>query len=263
LAVLRGYGAFDFLRTYGGQPFRLRKNIARLRNSCQLLALDMPWSDDTLHEIVLETLRRNAHESAEFTIRLVVTGGISSDNITPDGEPSLVVLVQPHKPPPAAWYENGVKVITTDVERPVPHSKSIMYAPAIIAQKQAREAGGIEALYKDSQDNVLEGTTTNVFAIIGNTLVTPDTNGQILPGVTRMTILELVKDHYTVELRELAYHEFIQADEVFITAANKQIVPVVTVDEYPIGDGNVGEGTRHIMALFAELTEKRAAGLEI
>jgi branched-chain amino acid aminotransferase len=263
LSILRGYGAFDFLRTYGGQPFRLDKNIERLRCSCELLELEVPWSNDEIHTIVLETLRLNQHESDEFNIRLIVTGGVSSDNITPDGEPSLIVLIQPAKLPPATWYENGVKVITVHSDRILPASKSIMYTPAIVAQKQARKVGGVEALYKDARDNVLEGTTVNVFAIVGNTLITPPADGRILPGITRMTILDLAREHYTIEERDLPYSELLVADEVFITAANKQVVPVVTVDDHTIADGKVGEGTQHIMALFAELTAKRAEGLKI
>jgi branched-chain amino acid aminotransferase len=263
LSILRGYGAFDFLRTYGGQPFRLDKNIERLRRSCELLELEVPWSNDEIYAIVLETLRLNLHEGDEFNIRLIVTGGVSSDNITPDGEPSLIVLIQPAKLPPATWYENGVKVITVQSDRILPASKSIMYTPAIVAQKQARKVGGVEALYKDARDNVLEGTTVNVFAIVGNTLITPPADGRILPGITRMTILDLAREYYTIEERDLPYSELLAADEVFITAANKQVVPVVTVDDHTISDGKVGEGTQHIMALFAELTAKRAEGLKI
>ena len=87
LSILRGYGAFDFLRTYGKQPFRLDKNIARLRRSCELLELEVPWSDEEITAIVDETIQRNIDEGDEFNIRLVVTGGVSSDNITPDGDP--------------------------------------------------------------------------------------------------------------------------------------------------------------------------------
>lgn len=263
LSILRGYGAFDFLRTYGGQPFRLDKNITRLRRSCELLELDLAWSDDEIADIVLETLHRNAHGKSEFNIRLVVTGGVSNDNLIPDGEPSLLVLVQPVKAPPSTWYENGAKVITVANDRLMPESKSIMYTPAIIAQKRARKVGGIEALYKDDDGNVLEGTTVNIFAVVGNTLITPPADGRILPGITRMTVLEIAQEHYTIEQRDLPYDELIAADEVFMTAANKQIVPLVTVDDHTIGDGTVGEGTRHIMALFAEITAKRAEGLAI
>lgn len=263
LAVLRGYGAFDFLRTYGGQPFRLAHNIARLRRSCEVIELDFPWSNDEVEAIVLETLARNVDTAADFNIRLVVTGGISSNNITPDGEPSLAVLVQPLSPIPQAWYDEGVKIITLEMNRLYPASKSINYIPAIIAQKRAREQGAVEAIYKDSEGNVLEGTTVNLFAFYGNTLVTTPAEGAILPGITRHTVLEIAQEHFDIQERILSYEEVLRADEVFITAANKQVVPAVQIDDTIINDGKPGEGTHQIMALFQDLTERRAAGVEI
>ena len=143
LSVLRGYGAFDYLRTYGQHPFRLDKNLARLRRSCEILELQYPWTDEELAEIVLETLHRNVEtgDSDEYSIRLVVTGGISSSNITPDGAPTLIVLVQPFTPPPAEWYDNGAKIITVELNRLFPDAKSTLYTPAILAQRRARRTG--------------------------------------------------------------------------------------------------------------------------
>jgi branched-chain amino acid aminotransferase len=252
LAVLRGFGAFDFLRTYGGRPFRLRDNIARLRRSCEIIELALPYSDQEIYEIVLKTLEANRHLSDEFNIRLVVTGGLSPDNITPTGESTLIVMVTPLQPPPAHWYTDGVKVIIVDIERIFPDSKSTNYIPAIIAQKRAREQGAIEALYQ-RQGRILEGTTTNVFAFFGDELVTPAAG--ILPGITRQTVLELAAPHYPITVRELSVVEFLQADEVFITAANKQVVPVIQADETYFGDGRPGARTQHIMALFHQCTQ--------
>ncbi|MFQ3660004.1 MAG: aminotransferase class IV, partial [Anaerolineae bacterium] len=115
LAVLRGFGAFDFLRTYGGRPFRLKDNIARLRRSCDIIELALPYTDEQIYDIVMQTLETNRHLSDEFNIRLVVTGGISPDNITPTGESNLIVMVTPLQPPPAHWYTDGVKVIIVDI----------------------------------------------------------------------------------------------------------------------------------------------------
>ena len=203
LSVLRGYGAFDYLRTYGQQPFRLDKNLARLRRSCEILELQYPWSDEELSDIVLETVKRNVEsgDSEEYSIRLVVTGGVSSSNITPDGEPTLIVLVQPFTPPPAEYYDNGAKIITVDLSRLYPDAKSTLYTPAILGQRRAREQGAIEALYKDDAGNILEATTSNIFAMFGNTLVTPPTAHNILPGITRMTTLEIANDYFTVDVR--------------------------------------------------------------
>lgn len=254
LSVLRGYGTFDYMRTYGGQPFRLERNLARLRRSCEIIALDLHWSDEELTQIVQETLRRNQENSDEFSIRIVVTGGISSTNILPDGEPSLIVMVEPLSPYPAEWYKTGVKVIITDEQRIYPAAKSIAYLPAVVAQQRAKAVGGIEALYRTPDGHITEGTTSNVFALFSNTLVTPEDG--ILPGITREAILELVQAHYTVEIRPLSEAELLSADEVFITAANKRVLPVVQIDDTVIGDGTPGEGTQHIMALFDAFTQK-------
>jgi len=258
LSVLRGYGTFDYLRTYGGQPFRLTRNIARLRRSCEIIALQLHWSDEEFEQIVLETLRRNEGISEEFSIRMVVTGGISTTNILPDGEPSLIVMVEPLSPYPAEWYKTGVKVIITDEQRLYPAAKSIAYLPAVVAQQRAKAVGGIEALYRTPEGHITEGTTSNVFALFSNTLVTPAE--EILPGITREAILELATPHYTVEVRSLSEAELLSADEVFITAANKRVLPVVQVDDTVIGDGTPGESTRHIMALFDEFTGIHATG---
>src|SRR5690606_20170007 len=78
LAVLRGYGVFDFMRTYGGRPFHLELHLARLERSARLIHLDLPASIDAIHDITLETLARNNY--AEANVRIVVTGGTSDDN---------------------------------------------------------------------------------------------------------------------------------------------------------------------------------------
>lgn len=256
LSIIRGYGAFDYLRTYGGKPFRLMANIERLRRSCEQIYLEFPWSDSELYDIVMETVQRNAFPEA--SLRILITGGVSPDNITPAGSPSLLVMVTPLKPQPAEWYSDGVKVITAEMDRIVPGAKSINYIPAIMALKHAQAAGAIEALYVNYQNHVLEGTTTNLFAFIGDQLVTPGET--ILPGITRNVVLELVQGVFDVVIRSITRDELYRADEVFISASNKQIVPVVQVDDRTIASGKAGERTRRVMALFQAETERSARG---
>lgn len=255
LAVLRGYGVFDFLRTYGGKPFFLKEHLERLARSASLIGLDFSWSLDELVEIVIQTLRRNQHD--ESNIRILVTGGSSDDFITPQGRSRLIIMVTPLFKTPQWWYSNGVKIITVSPERYIPNAKSINYIPAAIALKQASRQDAVEAVYVDRDGFVLEGTTTNLFIFIDNKLVTPGTG--ILSGITRQVTLMITDGLYDTEIRDIKMEQLLHASEVFLTASNKEIVPVIQVNDTSIGDGRPGERTRHIMKKFAEYTDRFVA----
>ena len=252
LAVLRGFGVFDLVRTYGGRPFFLKEHIERLRHSANEIGLHFPWSTKALLDIVLETLRRNSHK--ESSIRMVVTGGSSPDFMTPQNKPRLLVLISPVPILPEAWYSEGVKIITRMTERFKPGVKSINYIPATVALEEARKRGAVEALYLDRQDFVLEGTASNVFAFSGEKLITPGRD--ILSGITRQVVLNVAKEQFTVQIRDISRQELLSADEVFITGTSKGMVPVIQVDETTIGNGKPGPLTRQLLKKLAEHTTK-------
>ncbi len=250
LAVLRGYGVFDLVRTYGGKPFFLKEHIERLRNSAAEIGLHMPWTTRDLIGIVRETLSKNSH--GESNIRVVVTGGSSPDFTTPQDKPRLLVLVSPLPELPAAWYADGVKIITLVTERFKPGAKSINYIPATVALEKARRKNAIEALYLDRRDYVLEGTTSNIFAFIGPALITPGRD--ILSGITRQVVLAVAAEHFEVQIRDISRQELMQADEVFITGTNKGVVPVIQVDDTIIGRGTPGPLTQRLTDDLARQT---------
>lgn len=250
LAILRGYGVFDYLRTYHGEPVSLEANVARLRQSATLIGLDYPWSDAEIAAIVRETLNHNDYP--ESSIRIVVTGGSSPDNIMPNGSPSLIVMVDAHKPNPDWWYTQGVKIVTANIARLYPGAKSINYIPAILARKKA-DANAVEVIYTTDTGHVLEGTTSNLFLVMDGKLITPHLE-RVLPGITRRTIINAASKEFVIEERDIDIDELYAAEEAFITAANKRVVPVSTVDDRTIGDGQPGPVTQRVMALFDTVT---------
>lgn len=254
LAILRGYGVFDFMRTYGGRPFHLDNHIRRLQNSADLIGLYCPWSHDELSEIAEETLKRNDYPEAN--IRLLITGGDSDDSITPGKNPRLLVMVTPVKTFPASWYEAGVKIITAEATRYIPGSKSTDYIQAILTLDNARAVDAVESLYIDEQGRVLEGTTSNLFAVFNGQLVTP--SADILPGVTRDVVLDIAASTFKPELRVVTRDELYKAEEVFMTSSNKEVLPVRQVDQEVIGNGQPGEVTRQVMDLFRAHTDRYA-----
>lgn len=245
LAVLRGYGVCDIMRTYKGRPYFLDAHVNRLVHSAEKTGLALPWSARDIQKIVLETLDRNKGMD-EVNIRIIITGGSSSDFFHPQGHPRLIILVTDMAKLPDAWYEHGVKVVTHAQERSLPDAKVISYIPAAMALKTAKKKGAIEALYVNSQNQVLEGTTSNLFAFFNERLVTPKDG--VLKGITRQAVLSLARTLYTVEEKPVLLDRLLTADEVFITGTNKCVVPVVQVDDTPIGSGRPGPRTRRLMA---------------
>jgi branched-chain amino acid aminotransferase len=248
LALIRGIGVFDLLRTYNGKPCFLEEHVDRLLESARRIDLELPWDHDEICRVALETLARNNLDEAN--IRIVATGGSSADFMSLGGKPRLLVLVTPLPKLPAQWYRQGIKVITRKVRRSHPGAKSINYLPAAIALRQAQAQGAVEVLYLDDDCNVLEGTTSNVFAFLRGRLVTPDQG--IISGITRKVVLEIGARHYSIERRVLPRQELLKAQEVFITGTNKGLVPVVQVDDTRIDKGRPGPETRRMMALLEE-----------
>ncbi len=251
ITVLRGFGVFDFLITYNKRPFRLMQHVERLQNSASHIGLEIKMSSGEICTITEETVQRNIHHN-ESNIRLVYTGGIAADGVTPEGNGHLMVMVTPKHELPDWWYTNGVKIITVDMERFIPGAKSTNYLSAVYALGLARQQNAVESIYVDRENRLLEGTTTNIFLIQGNKMITSEKD--ILPGVTRSVMLELAESQFEVEIRDIDKDELSNAEEVFITASNKEVVPVVTIDNLTIGDGKPGPKTRQMMQLFRDYT---------
>lgn len=248
LAVLRGFGVFELIRTYNGKPFCLEDHLNRLIHSARQIGLQVPWTVAAMMSIIMETLQRNTFE--ECNIRIVVTGGSSSDFMTPENKSRLLVMVAPLPHQPAWWYSDGVNIITINTERHLPGAKSINYIPATMALQQAREQGAVEAVFVDRRGYVLEGTMSNIFIFQNDILITPGEN--ILAGITRKVILDLAASVYAIEVRPISLIEFQQADEIFITSTNKGLVPVAMVNNTALRNAGPGPHTRQMMDIFNE-----------
>lgn len=246
LGLVRGYGVFEVLRTYGEQPFGLRAHLERMQRSAAQIELDLPWSLAELESIVEATLARN--DPTDVTIRIIATGGASSTFLMPEDHPSLLVMLAAVKPYPAHLYREGATLITYDSPRFMPTVKSLNYVTAIMGQRRARAAGAIEALHCDAQGLLSECTTSNFFIFRGDRLITPALD--VLPGITRAAVLELAGDLFEIQMRPIHRSELTLADEAFITSTTKEVMPIVRIDDQVIGDGSAGARTQRLLQQF-------------
>jgi branched-chain amino acid aminotransferase len=248
LGIVRGYGVFDMLRTYNRVPFHLHDHLARLARSADQIDLPLPWSLAELESLVLKTHARNDFDNA--ALRIIVTGGPSPDLGTPQGNPSLVIMVMPISLPPSEHYERGCRATAVETVRERPTAKSLNYIGAIMAVQDATSKGAVEAIYLTKAGNITEGTRSNFFIFRGDQLITPAVD--ILPGITRQVILKLAPEYFDVVERTVAYDELAEADEAFISSSTKELLPIVQVNDQMIGAGVPGANTLKLLSKFRD-----------
>lgn len=243
LAILRGYGVFDFFRVVAGQPVCLEDYLQRFFRSAALMGLHSPLDKYELESTIFQIL--HANKCAECGIRLVLTGGLAEDGYTPTN-PNLLVLAHPFVPAPSQQYEQGVSLMTYPHQRECPEAKTINYLTGIRLQPTLQAKGFDYLLYHDG-DAVRESDRANFFMISQeNKLVTP--NHKILLGITRKRILEVAVNQMEVEEREISLPELLVCKEAFLSGSNKSILPVRKINDHLIGNGCPGVITRQLMA---------------
>ncbi len=228
-ALLRGRGAFETIRVYGGVPFRLAEHLDRLATSAERLGLP------DVNRLELDELARQALEAAgepDAVLRLFWTP-----------TPTALALVSEIADHYDVLRERGQRLISlrgvrADEPWLLPGVKSTSYAVNMAAEAEARRRGADDAVFVDHAGLVLEGPTTNVWWRRGQTLYTPALDLGILAGVTRAASIELALE-LAYEIAEGAYPlaDLASAEEAFTTSSIREVMPVTELDGAPIARG--------------------------
>ncbi|MCA9131939.1 MAG: branched-chain-amino-acid transaminase [Planctomycetales bacterium] len=260
--LLYGDGVFEGLRAYAGKIFRLDEHLQRLYESARSIMLEIPLTPAALGEAVQATLDRN--KIADGYIRLVVTRGAGSLGIDPGktSDPQVIIIADHIELYPKPLYENGMEIITSSTIRNHPAAvnpriKSLNYLNNVLAKLEGKRAGCLEALMLNHRGEVAECTGDNIFLVRRGQLLTPPIDAGILEGITRGAVIELARQA-GIEVLEitLSRHDVYIADECFLTGSAAEVIPVIKVDDRPIGDGQVGPITRQLSQAFHALVRK-------
>jgi len=245
LGLLRGYGVFEVLTARQKKLFLFKEHFKRLQNSAKKLRLNLPISEKRLKLLIKKLIVKN--KLTDASIRVVLTGGVSQDGITLGAKPTLFILVNKINGFEKSNYLKGVKLITVDHQREIPRAKISNYIKAIQLQKERNKKGAIEILYTH-KGLVLEASTSSFFIFKGDTLITP--KNSILLGTVRGFVLKIARRKFKIQERDLRLKELKEANEAFLTATIKGIMPVVKIDNLKIGNGKVGGNTKWLMEEF-------------
>ncbi len=252
LGLLRGLSVFDYLRTYKGRPFHLQEHLQRLKYSAEHVGLSLPRCLPEIEEIIHTVQKLN--QLSEASIKIIVTGGVSADQFTPSPRSNLIIFAYPLSVYPPHYFKEGIKVITTKLFRSLPTSKTTQYTPAIVAMRRGKEQNAQEALYLNAKDEILEATTSNFFAFKNGVLHTCCSE-EVLIGITREVVARLASPYFKMSNEALHYSELGEIDEAFLTASNKELMPVTQIDSQKVGNGKVGPKTMQLMDLFRHYTQ--------
>jgi branched-chain amino acid aminotransferase len=245
-SFLYGDGIFETMRSYGGAIFREEKHIERLKRSASAIGIRLPEIDWS--RILKELLKENS--LCDALIRITVSAGKGWGVSRESAQPTVVIFARWFSGHPEAWYEDGIEAVIVKQRRFPREIKSANYLDSIIAK---REAGDREGIMLTFDGEVACGTASNIFIVEKGKLVTPPTDLGILPGITRETVIEIAKG-LGLLVKEDAFpkERLFLADEVFLTSTSFEIMPVVTVDSRPIGDGRVGRITENLLSAYRE-----------
>jgi branched-chain amino acid aminotransferase len=239
-------GAYTTLRTYAGRGVvRLERHRRRLEDSVTLQGRPASIDPAALRRVIGAVLDEAGH--AESRLRLTFA------------PPRLFLTIEPFVSLPTRFYEVGVACATLDLPRENPHAKDTRFIATAEGAYGRLPAGVEEGLIVGEGGVVLEGLSSNFFAVLDGTLRTEEEHA--LAGVTRSLVLEVAEALLPIERRGIHRHELPRAGEAFLTSVSREVLPVVRIDGRPVGDGRPGEKTQAIVRTFADVVRREAETL--
>lgn len=264
-ALHYGSSIFEGVRAYatpqGPAVFRLEPHTRRLLNSAKIARMEMPYTVEQLNEAILETIRKNGHDSCY--VRPLAFRGVNKLGVEGRQNPTDVVIITMEwgRYLGAEAIEQGVDVQVSSWRRIAPDTFASLakiggqYVNSQFITMEAHDNGFNEGIALDYAGNISEGAGENIFVILDGVVYTPGVGSSILMGITRDTVLTLLKDlGYEVRFETLSRDMLYIADEIFFTGTAAEVTPVRSVDRIKVGAGSRGPITKAVQDEFFALT---------
>jgi len=236
-------GAYTTLRTYqGNRVVRLDQHVKRLVDSARIQGHAATLDEADVRRLLGEALRSAGHPESKLRLTFA--------------PPSLFVSIEPLEPLPESLYRDGVWCVTIPVRRDHPEAKDTRFLATASAAYGALPPGAHEGLMVAEDGSILEGLSSNFFAIVDGVLHTED--ARALHGITRSIILDICHGLMPVSLTAARVADLDRVAECFLTSVSREILPVTRVDHVTIGPGTPGPMTRAVTARFRALVEREA-----
>ncbi|EKD77087.1 MAG: hypothetical protein ACD_42C00484G0002 [uncultured bacterium] len=251
---LFGDGVYEVVPVFNGKFFGFDKHMQRMEKSLSAIEISNPHTILEWETIFKTLLKKNNIANGNFSCYCQITRGAEitrSHTFSDTIKPTVVAFITSFKSKSIDELEKGFAAITQDDSRHQNcHIKAINLLPNILLMQKAKRFGAIEAiLIRD--DEIQECTSSNIFIVKNNELFTPPLTHHILSGVTRDLILAVAKENKIIchEIR-ITPEMLKNADEVFVTGSVKEVCPITTIDNHPVGNGKTGPVWKKIVTLY-------------
>jgi branched-chain amino acid aminotransferase len=250
-ALHYGSGVFEGIRCYetddGPALFRIDAHLERFVRSAAVYDMHIPYTSQELTEAVAELVNANGFTSCY--IRPLCFRGSGDLKVDPEDCPvEVAILAWPWAPlHGAASSKTGLRVCISRRRKfhkdmmPPTAKASGQYVNSILAIREAKAQGYDEPILLNTEGYLAEAASENIFLVRNNTVFTNDEQDSILLGITRLSVMEIIRDlGYELRVTRLSIDDLMNADEAFVTGTAAEVVPIVQVDGKTIGDGRCG-----------------------
>lgn len=252
-----GDGVYEVLPAYGGKVFRFEQHMARLDRSLGELRIPNPLGRDEWLSVarrLIEDLRATT-SSVNQLIYIQVTRGVAvRDHVMPPGlRPTVLVTAGEMKLATPAQREIGVACVSADDFRwEKAHIKSTSLLGAVLARQISADAGAVETvMYRDGF--LSEAAASNVWVVKDGVVMGPPKDHLVLEGIRFGLIEDLCREMgIRFELRRISRAEVLAADELMLSSATKEVLPITTLDERPVGNGRPGPVYARLYAAYQQ-----------
>jgi branched-chain amino acid aminotransferase len=270
-AFLYGTACFEGIRgNWNGDDgaiylFRVREHYQRLRNSCRILRINLPYTDDELCNMTTELVAANGY-SEDVYIRPIAYK--SAEEIGPrmhNVADDFLIFVIPFgdylDPNAGIRCQTSTWRRVDDLGIPARAKVNGIYVNSALAKTEAQENGFDEAIMLDERGHVSEGSGENVFLVRDGKLITPSVADNVLEGITKTSVSAIARDELGIETveRSIDRSELYVADECFLTGTAAHVTPVLEVDRRAVGDGATGPITKRLQQLYFDAMRGRNA----
>jgi len=238
-----GDGIYDVVPAYRGKPFRMDGHLARLERSLKAVRIETGWSRARWETLVLDMIERCLPQGDSLVYIQVTRGVAKRDHAFPKhAEPTIFCMVSPMRRPGPEYREQGLSVISLpDIRWLHCEIKTISLLGNVLA-KQAAVDAGVDEVIQFRNGWMSEGSSCNIWVVKEGVLLAPPRDNLILEGIRYDFLAELAAQAgIPFKVRPISAAEVAEADELMLSSASKEVLPIVRYNGQPVGDGKPGQ----------------------